>query len=72
MQYQRNVHILPLRPARLAAATFRRALYLPILTRPPVRAIRSCVCGNIEQILKITLADYGKTTYEKGKLTGWF
>ncbi|MHB9071490.1 MAG: hypothetical protein ACYC54_14125 [Sedimentisphaerales bacterium] len=46
--------------------------HLPILTRPLARAIRSCVCGNIEQILKITLADYDKTKYEKGKLTGWF
>jgi hypothetical protein len=72
MQYQRNMHVPPLHPARLAAATFRRAFYVPILTRPPVRAIRNCICGNIERIVKITLADYDKTMYEKGKLTGWF
>jgi len=72
MRSLRKVYLRPLRPARLAAARFRRAFYVPILTRPPVRAIRSCICGNIERIVKITLADYDKTMYEKGKLTGWF
>ena len=72
MKYQRNLYVPPLRPARLAAAMFRRAFYGPILTRPPVRATRSCVGENIEHRTKITLADYDKTTYEKGKLTGWF
>jgi hypothetical protein len=72
MKYQRDLHIRPLRPARLAAAILRRAFWLPILVRPPVRAIRSCICENIERWMKITLADYDKTTYEKGKLTGWF
>ena len=72
MKYQRDLHVSPLRPARLAAAMFRRAFYLPILTRPPVRATRSCICENIERWVKITLADYDKTTYERGKLTDLF
>ena len=72
MRNLRKVCFRPLRSARLAAAMFRRAFYEPILTRPPVRAIRSCISGNIERIVKITLADYDKTMYEKGKLTGWF
>jgi hypothetical protein len=72
MKYQRDLHVSPLRPARLAAAMFRRAFYWPILTRPPVRATRSCIGENIERWVKITLADYDKTTYEKGKLTDLF
>ena len=72
MKYQRSLHIPPLRPARRAAAMFRRAFYWPILTRPPVRVTRNCIGENIEHRVKITLADYDKTTYEKGKLTGWF
>ena len=72
MKYQRNMQILPLRSARLAAARLRRALYWPILARQPIRAIRSCIHENIELIVKITLAGYDKITYEKGKLTGWF
>jgi len=72
MRSLRKVYLRPLRPARLAAAMFRRAFYVPILTRPTVRAIRSCICGNIERIVNFTLADYDKTMFVNGILTGWF
>jgi hypothetical protein len=72
MQYRRSLHIPPLRPARLAAATLRRAR-VTAHSRPAagpsdteLRQWRS------ERYVKITLEDYDKTTYEKGKLTGWF
>jgi hypothetical protein len=36
-----RINIEPVCPARLAAARLRRALYVPILAAPPVRAMQT-------------------------------
>jgi len=40
-RFESVVYIQPACPARLAAAMFRRAFWLPILTRPPIRATQA-------------------------------
>jgi hypothetical protein len=72
MKYQRNLHVSPLRPARLAAAMFRRArvtAHSHTAAGPSDTELRQ---WKIALSVKILLADYDKPMYEKGKLTGWF
>jgi hypothetical protein len=72
MQYQRNLHVPPPRPARLAAAMLRRArvtAHSRPATGPSDTELHQ---WKIKRCVKILLADYDKPMYEKGKLTGWF
>lgn len=60
------ISIGPACPARLAAAMFRRAFYVPILIRPPIRAIRTWfLLESKNKRTEIDLNEEGKLVYKK-------
>jgi hypothetical protein len=71
MQYQCNLNVRPLRPARFVAAISDELVSGPFSSAagPSDTEMHQ---WKIERCVKVLLADYDNTMYEKGRLTGWF